>query len=293
MKQNENNFKTTFWPLRDVLPFVRYAGAAEFHPGGKYQNSHIALEICYVASGAGSFKQGKNARFDLGKGDVFLIKPKRRFVFQADSKEGLSSYFLGIDFGKLRKKGSSLSAEEAQLLTFERIYLQHNQQSFKDGMNVGLLSKKLVEEISEKRTDYLVLAKGYCLEILSLLARSIQREKIEQDNKPSGKNYKAVEKTLKFIEENHQRKLSLGDFAKNVFLSPYHFSRIFKTYTSHSPIKYLNMHRIEKAKELLADESLTFADIAARVGFNDPFYFSAIFKRMEGFSPLQYKKLLR
>lgn len=293
MKAVHDIFKTTFWPLRDVFPFVRYAGTADFHPGAKYQSSYIALEIAYINSGAGSFRQGKNVQFNFRKGDVFLIKPRKQFVIQADSKERLTSYFLGIDFGKLRKRGSFLSAEEAQLLAFEKIYLQHNQQPFKDEMNIGLVLKKLVREINEKRTDYHILAKGYCLECLSLLARSIQRDKIGQNNKPSGRHYKAVEKTLKFIAENYQRKLSLEDFAKNVFFSPYHFSRVFKTYTAHSPVKYLNMHRIEKAKELLADENLTFSDIAARVGFSDPFHFSAMFKRMEGFSPLQYKKLVR
>lgn len=293
MKTIKDIFKTTFWPLRDILPSVRYAGTADFHPGGKLQNSFIALEICYIESGSGSFRQGKNVHFNVGKGDIYLIKPKRRFVMRTGSKERLTSYFLGVDFGELRKKRSSLSVEEAQLLAFERIFLQYNQEPFKDEMNIGLLLKKLVREINYKRTDYLILAKGYCLEILSLLARSIQRNKIGRDNKPSGRNYKAVEKTLKFIEENYRRKLSLDDFAKNVFFSPYHFSRIFKIYTAHSPVKYLNMRRIEKAKELLADENLTFADIAARVGFNDPFYFSAMFKRMEGFSPLQYKKLLQ
>lgn len=279
--------------MRDVLPCIRYAGTSDFHPEGKYQGSYIALEIVYIVSGSGSFKQDKNAQFNFRKGDIFLIKPRRRFVMLADSKCRLTSYFLGIDFGKLRKKASSLSAEEAQILAFERTFLRQNQQPFKDEMNIGLLLKKLIGEINEKRPDYRIMAKGYCLEILSLLARSIQSNKMNRDNKLSGRHCQAVEKTLKFIEENYQRKLSLEDFAKNVFLSPYHFSRIFKSYTSHSPVNYLNMRRIGKAKELLADENLTLSDIAARVGFSDPFYFSAMFKRMEGFSPLQYKKFLR
>jgi len=290
---NKDNFKTIFFPLKKVLPSIRYVGATHFPPGGKYQNVHNALEICYIDSGGGRFLQGKNIRFNFRKGNIFLIKPKRKFVVQTNSGEQLRAYYLGIDFTKVKKK-ISLITEETELLVLQKIiYSQDYKMPLQDKLNIGLLLKKLYKEIIEKRASYLILAKGYCLECLSLLVRLIQDEEIKKDNKPSSRNYKIVEKAIKFIEKNYQQKLYLTSLASNVYLSPYHFSRIFKAHTGYSPIRYLNMHRIENAKELLADENLTFSDIAIRTGFNDPFYFSAIFKKIEGFSPLQYKKLLR
>lgn len=292
MEKSADNFRTIFNPLRKVLPYVRYIGAAKLPPGGKYRNIHAGFEICYVDSGHGEFQQGKKIRYKFKKGDILFIKPGKRFVIQADSEE-VTSCFLGINLINPRKATRALNAEATQFSILEKICVQYHQKPLKDRMNIGLLLKKLVKEINEKRSGYLLLAKGYCLECLSLLARFIQDKGVGRDGNLSGRNYKIVEKTVKFIEGNYSKKLSLKDMAGNVFLSPYHFSRIFKACASYPPIRYLNMRRVAKAKELLADENLTFADIAGRVGFNDPFYFSAMFKRLEGMSPLQYKKLLR
>lgn len=171
--------------------------------------------------------------------------------------------------------------------------MQHKQQPFRDWLGIGLLLRKIFHEIGEKKEDYQILAKGYCLECLALLARHMRLDKLERSHKLSETHRMAVEKAIKFIDENHRRKLSLSELAGNAFLSQYHFCRVFKAYTSYPPIKYLAMRRIEKARELLSDGTLTFADIAEKVGFSGPFHFSAAFKRQEGFSPLEYKKLLR
>ena len=285
--------KTIFSPLDRLLPSIRYTGTAELPPGGNYRNSHVAVEICYIESGRGEFQQGRKACFKFKSGDVLLIKPKKRFIIQADADEEVTSCFLGINPGKRGKKGHGRTAEEDQIAVIERIFMQCRLQVFKDRLNIGLLLKRIFRSVCEKKTGYLLLAKGCCLECLSILAELIRGLESKRGDNPSARNYKTVEKVIGFIEENYQKKLSLKDMASNAFLSPYHFSRIFKLCTSHPPMRYLNMYRIGKAKELLADENLSSADIAELVGFNDPYYFSAIFKKLEGISPSRYKKLLR
>ena len=50
--------------------------------------------------------------------------------------------------------------------------------------------------------------------------------------------------------------------------------------------------RIQKAKELLRDESLSVEAIAEQVGYNDYFYFTKVFKKNTGISPSKYRKNL-
>lgn len=288
--KSKGSDKTIFSPLGKIFPSIRYTGTAELLPGGNYRNSHVALEFCCIESGRGEFRQEGKARFKFRSGDILLIKPKKRFIIQADADTGVVSCFLGINPGK---QAHRRTAEKEQIAVIERIFMQCRLQVFKDRLNIGLLLKRIFRAINEKKTGYLLLAKGCCLECLSLLAELIQSWESKSADNPSARNYKMAAKVIGFIEENYRKKLSLKDMAGNAFLSPYHFSRIFKLCASHPPMRYLNMYRIGKAKELLADENLSSADIAELVGFNDPYYFSAIFKKLEGVSPSRYKKLLR
>jgi len=74
-----------------------------------------------------------------------------------------------------------------------------------------------------------------------------------------------------------------------LFFSPLYCEIIFKRYTGTSIIKYLIQQRIERAKALLLDGTLSLKAIAIAVGFEDYNYFSRVFKRATGTSPKQYK----
>lgn len=55
---------------------------------------------------------------------------------------------------------------------------------------------------------------------------------------------------------------------------------------------YVTQLRIQRAKELLSDESMSVGEIAEIVGYNDYFYFIKVFKRVQGISPSKYRKTL-
>ena len=57
-----------------------------------------------------------------------------------------------------------------------------------------------------------------------------------------------------------------------------------------TPVKFLNLIRIERAKERMrsAKERTSIQAIAQQCGFKDPLYFSRMFKKYEGISPKEY-----
>ena len=57
-----------------------------------------------------------------------------------------------------------------------------------------------------------------------------------------------------------------------------------------TPMHYRNVVRIDKAKLLLADRSLTVDAVAERLGFGDPKYFARVFKDLAGMSPSAYRR---
>jgi AraC family transcriptional regulator len=94
---------------------------------------------------------------------------------------------------------------------------------------------------------------------------------------------------LGYIDEHLHAALSLRDLAAVAHLSPYYFARRFKESTGLSPHRYIIARRIERAKQLLRDEELTLAQVAARTGFWDQGHFSRHFKRLVGVTPRRFR----
>jgi len=72
-------------------------------------------------------------------------------------------------------------------------------------------------------------------------------------------------------------------------MNPSYLSYFFKEQTGENFIDYLNKVRIEKAKELLKDSSMSLSEIASQVGYSNAGYFNRIFKKIVGITPGQYR----
>ena len=67
---------------------------------------------------------------------------------------------------------------------------------------------------------------------------------------------------------------------------------LFRELTGYSPMEYLRRLRIERARELLANPSLSIKEVADGAGFSDPNHFSRVFARLDGIPPTAYRALL-
>lgn len=88
-----------------------------------------------------------------------------------------------------------------------------------------------------------------------------------------------------YINDNLERELSLKELAAVTQLSQYHFCRLFKRSTGLSPHKYVTRQRVEKAKRLLKQGSMTLAEIAVACGFTHQSHLHRHFKRQTGVTP--------
>ena len=99
-----------------------------------------------------------------------------------------------------------------------------------------------------------------------------------------------LKNAVRYLEEHYTENFKMSFLAEKFNLSESHFRKLFKGFTGLSPVEYRNGLRVEHAKELLNQSTVSVAEVARAVGIEDPFYFSRIFKESEGVSPLQYKK---
>jgi two-component system response regulator YesN len=94
-----------------------------------------------------------------------------------------------------------------------------------------------------------------------------------------------------YIENHFHEEISLTSLSQRFHLSPQYISRKFKEEYNTSVIAYLIELKMEKAKSLLANTSLTITEIANDLGYEDENYFGKVFKKQSGLSPKQYRKL--
>ncbi|MBQ6304910.1 MAG: helix-turn-helix domain-containing protein [Clostridiales bacterium] len=85
--------------------------------------------------------------------------------------------------------------------------------------------------------------------------------------------------------------LSQGAMAEMAGISREYFSRIFKNVTGMNYSKWLNMIRLEKATELLAEEGRTLTEIAMLSGFQSIPSFNRVFREEKGIAPGEYRAL--
>ncbi len=72
--------------------------------------------------------------------------------------------------------------------------------------------------------------------------------------------------------------------------SPDHFTRLFKRILGISPQAHVIRVRIDRARHLLVESSLTISQIADALGYEDVFFFSRQFKAKTGQTPGQYRQ---
>jgi AraC family transcriptional regulator len=93
----------------------------------------------------------------------------------------------------------------------------------------------------------------------------------------------------KFIAEHLGETIRVEQLADAVHLSPFHFARMFKQSTGQSPHLYIQLQRIERAKELLAGTDSPIIEVAADVGFRTQGHFTGVFHRYTGFTPKVFR----
>lgn len=94
-----------------------------------------------------------------------------------------------------------------------------------------------------------------------------------------------LQKMLSYIYENYTRTITLADIAGAANISRSEAGRCFQAYLGCSPVEALIQHRLETARHLLQQTTMTLQEISFACGFHSVNYFSRQFCRKYGYSP--------
>lgn len=131
-------------------------------------------------------------------------------------------------------------------------------------------------------TQYEDLRKWY-IDKITQACRTVMTRKEEQSSS-------IIDRAKDYIAGHYSKDISLDDVSREVDISPYYFSKVFKEATGENFIEYLTNVRISKAKEMLQAGDSSMKEICSAVGYSDPNYFSRTFKKNVGVTPTEFKE---
>ncbi len=114
--------------------------------------------------------------------------------------------------------------------------------------------------------------------------------KKEVVKKRHNSNNEEIKKAVIYIQKNLNRSITLEEVANHVFLSQYYFSKLFKKEMDVNFVTYVNQTKVQEAKKLLIESSLSVESISRNLGFSQPSYFIKTFRSMTSSTPTSYRK---
>ena len=256
----------TFFSLppsnRHWLICQNYAGPQRLRVQAGNQEKHVdALseqQVIYIPPGTPT-----DWEFSSAKGSTHLLIPDQVFLQALPD-----SHFLSV----IQEEGPQVGVKMPHLSQFINSYSNRLSQT---AAVSDLALSDLILETTTAFAQELVTQNG---------GRATSRQKSRSLDR--GK----LQILREFMWDNLQENITLSDLAELVHLSPYHFSRVFKSETRVSPYQALLRFRVYKARTLIPTR-LSLTEIAYACGFSDQAHFTRVFKAHTSFTPSQFRKV--
>jgi len=95
---------------------------------------------------------------------------------------------------------------------------------------------------------------------------------------------------LQRVRDEYRQPLTIGLLANTAHLSVSRFAHLFRAEVGLSPMKYVEVVRLERARDYLLRTDLPIKEVADLTGFEDPYYFSTRFRKQFGCSPSAWRR---
>lgn len=100
----------------------------------------------------------------------------------------------------------------------------------------------------------------------------------------------SIQKAINYMEENILENINYEDVAKQVYMSNYHFHRLFSMVTGITANEYIRKRRLSMAGQELSISNAKIIDISMKYGYDSPESFTKAFTRFHGITPKDAKR---
>lgn len=285
-----------FIPKNEGLTFLvhpRFFNSADSHIVAEHR--HNFLELVYVYSG--SCKQTVNGQeITMSEGELTILDTNVLHSISTTNKEDIlinclirKNYFDAAFFGRLA--GNSVLTN-----FFTQAVYQNKKESnfilFHSGgseMVKESLCKAMCEYFDRKMCSFSIIDSFMSILFSELLR--VYKDDINHQNYVALKNTEISEIIL-YLEKNYKT-ATLESTARRFSFHPVYLSSFFKKLTGKRFIEFVQLERLNSARDLLESTDMPVEAIVKEVGYSNTHFFYQLFKKHYNMTPTVYRQATR
>lgn len=229
----------------------------------------------------------ENETYALKPWDVLLVKHHcihKALIDKTEPYERIIIYLDGKHFER-SMPGAGLMDSFEQADKSSNYLLVPDEAQRKELLEI---LRRYEKEAKDDRCGFETMRELCIMQLLIHINRISEGKEAAADNTEAGYDPK-IQKVLSYINENITSELNVDALADLVYLSKYHFMRLFKAQTGTTVHAYIRQKRLlHAAREIRAGVPVSQAAVDA--GFTDYSTFHRAFKETFGIAPGQLKK---
>lgn len=232
-----------------------------------------SYQLLYISQGRGWYHETPERRIEIRAGTMLVLKPYTWHSYYPDRKSGWQEYWIGLS-------GDHVDSR------FANGFFGSDRTVYAIGVRERIIG------CYQEALDIACREKSGYQQVLASIANTILAYVVYYDGNRSADNDAVAEKLDRaraIMRENMLTDITPEQIADRIHMSYSWFRKTFKEYTSVSPALYITQLKLQKAKLLLLNSSMSVKEIAFYLRYEDAAYFSAIFKKYVGCSPSEYK----
>lgn len=248
---------------------------------------HEEFELNFIKNAAGAKRVVGGHVEEIGNTELVLVGPNLQHGWFTNKCKGKIINEITIQFHRD---------------LFDETFLQRNQMSFIRTLlqrsSRGVLFSHATTLSIMPRLIQLQQKHGFdsVLELMSILhdlsaSRNLRiLSDISFNTETTSYNSRRIENIMKYLNNNFNENITLGDAAKIAGMAEVSFSRFFKLRTGKTFIDTLNEVRLGHATRMLIDTTNSINEIAYKCGFNNISNFNRIFKKKKNSTPKEFRQ---
>ena len=242
-------------------------------------HAHEHMEICFLKEGQQYYNIG-GREYTLNAGDIFITWPGEGHSTGSHPQQRGTLYWMYLLLPKSTEPFLGIPAKEAKNLVFRL-------KNFPRRLFPG------TEQLSNYFSDVWEILRNDNSDLRKLRLRAtlvnLFLELVRNAVIPKGHlRDETVGEILEHIESHLSEPMTVPELAKLDGLSTSRFKAKFRKETGVPPWEYVLRRKMEIAKTLLAEYSVTETSI--RLGMSSTQYFATVFRRYTNMSPSEYGK---
>lgn len=289
----------------DILPKVRMLGHIRYREPWIHFARSIDEFILYAVRDGNMYLREDGVQFHLKAGDFFLLEPGLPHEgYQKAACDYYYVHFTHADMSRVQDEGQAMlslaekrrksllsynldEGDPTDPITYLPKQFHMSGGDFKMSLHVAAEIYNDREEHYKRRTSALIhsfllqIAHEHLLASETTSGRSIRKSEV------------VAEQLLTYLNQHYAEQLTSQGVAERFEMNFDYINRVFSRMTGTPIFSYLNMLRINHAKQLIATTDLKFSEIAYLVGIENRYYFSVLFRKLTGSSPTEYYKEVR